>query len=137
MKISHFFVVAMLLLVWAALPAEAQKAAPTQPAASGVQVLKMVLCQNVKDYEPQQELTTAKVGDVIVGWTKIQAPAGTKITHRWIHEGKTASDIPLKAPRRTSSRKTIHEAGSWKLQVLDADGNVLKEISFISSSYLC
>lgn len=132
MKIRHIFVIGMLVAL-AALPVVAQKTAPSQPVATGVQVVKMVLCQNVKNFEPDQELTTAKVGDVIVGWTKIQAPAGTKITHRWIHEGKTASDIALKAPGRTWSRKTIHEAGNWKLQVLDADGNVLKEVSFTAS----
>jgi hypothetical protein len=139
MKSSYVFVACIvavgLLLGSAALPAEAQKAAPTQPAATGIQVLKMVLCHDVKDREPEQELTTAKVGDVIVGWTKIQAPEGTKVIHRWIHEGKTVSDIPLevKGSGRTWSKKTIAIPGNWKWQVVDSDGNVLKEVAFTAS----
>jgi Protein of unknown function (DUF2914) len=140
MKISHLAVIvtAGLLLVCTALSAqEAKKAAPAGHAAGGgVQILKMVLCQDVKDREPQQELTTAKVGDVVVGWTKIQATEGTKVTHRWTREGKTVSDIPLeiKGSGRTWSKKTIRDPGNWKWQVLDSDGNVLKEISFTASS---
>lgn len=147
MKNSYVFgiVTTALLLIWTVLPAQqAQKAAPTKAAAAGaghgqdngVQVLKIVLSNDVKDREPQQELTTAKVGDVVVGWTKIQAPEGTKVTHRWIHEGKTVSDIPLeiKGSGRTWSKKTIAAPGNWKLQVVDADGNVLKEVAFTAAS---
>ncbi len=141
MKIGHVFgiVTAGLLLVSTALPAQqAEKPAPAKASASGrVQVLKMVLCRDVKDREPQEELNTAKVGDVVVGWTQVKAPADTKVTHRWILDGKTVKEIPLEikggGPYRSWSKKTVVHPGNWKWQVIDSDGNVLKEVSFTAS----
>ena len=142
MKIGHVFgiVTAGLLLLSIALPAQqAEKLAPAKASASGqgVQVLKMVLCRDVKDREPQEELNTAKVGDMVVGWTQIKAPADTKVTHRWILDGKTVKEIPLEikggGPYRSWSKKTVVHPGNWKWQVIDSDGNVLKEVSFTAS----
>lgn len=143
------------LLAWGGLSAQAtqqasppdakpsaQEAAPSPSpsATSSVQVVKMVLCRDVKDREPGEELTTAKVGDVIAGWTQIQSAEDTTVTHRWIHEGVTVSDIPLHTkgyggarPYRTWSKKTIGAAGNWKWQVLDQQGNVLKELAFTAA----
>ncbi len=142
MKIGHVFgiVTAGLLLLSIALPAQqAEKPGPAKAPASGqgVQVLKMVLCRDVKDREPQEELNTAKVGDMVVGWTQIKAPADTKVTHRWILDGKTVKEIPLEikggGPYRSWSKKTVVHPGNWKWQVIDSDGNVLKEVSFTAS----
>lgn len=127
-----------------AAPATPPAATPAAPAADAsakpvdVQVLKAVVCQDVKEREPQQELTMAKVGDVIVGWSQVQASDDATITHRWIHEAETAADVPLQVkgggPYRTWSRKTIGDAGNWKFQVLDPKGTVLKEVAFSASA---
>jgi len=146
MKIGHVFgiVTAGLLLVSIALPAQqAEKPAPAKASASGqatghdIQVLKMVLCRDVKDREPQEELNTAKVGDMVVGWTQVKAPADIKVIHRWILDGKTVKEIPLEikggGPYRSWSKKTVVHPGNWKWQVIDSGGNVLKEVSFTAS----
>lgn len=102
--------------------------------ATGIEVLRMVLCKEVKDREPQNEISSAKVGDVVVGWTQIRSGLGdVTVTHRWVRENKTEADVPLQikaSPWRTWSKKTVGEAGNWKLQVLNSKGEVLKEMTF-------
>jgi hypothetical protein len=121
----------------------AQDAEPAKPAAAvenagDTKVVKTVLCQGVKDRDPQDEVESAKVGDVVIGWTQISAADDTTITHRWLREGETISDVSLnikKSPSyRAWSRKTIGSSGNWTWQILDADGKVLKEVSFTAGS---
>jgi len=141
MKITRLLVItaAAVVLVWTGLPAAAQKTAPaaTQPAASEIQILKMVVCKDVKDRDPQDELTTAKAGDIVVGWTQIKSAADATITHRWVLDGKTVKEFPLQIKAssgyRSWSKKTVAHPGNWKFQVIDAGGNVLKEIAFTVS----
>jgi hypothetical protein len=139
-NILMFLAVGLLLLATGSIAQESQ---PIKPAAvvenaGGIKVVKTVLCQGVKDRDPQDETEAAKVGDVLVGWMQINAPEDTTLTHRWIREGETISDVPLtikKSPSyRAWSRKTIGTAGKWTWQILDADGNVLKEVTFTASS---
>lgn len=132
------------LLISTTFAQEAQPAKSADAAASATQnagaikVVKSILCQSIKDREPQEEVSTIKVGDVVVGWMQIQSAEDTSVTHRWIREGQTISDVSL--PVKTSgsyrawSRKTIGSAGSWKWQILDANGNVLKEVAFTAGS---
>jgi hypothetical protein len=133
-------IVLACLTIWttsfAQEPASAKP--PVESAAGKLQVLKTVLCQEVKDREPQQEVSAAKVGDVVVGWMQVQSQEDTTLTHRWIHDGQTISDVSLNIKTSESfrawSRKTIGSPGSWKWQVLDSSGKVLKEVSFTAAS---
>jgi len=112
------------------LPGSAPQA--SKPA-SGVEVLKLVICKGLDGRDPQDPVTTAKLGDSVVGWSQIRSENGdTNITHRWQLDGKTVADVPLAvkgSPYRTWSRKTLSEAGNWSLQVLNSDGQVLQETS--------
>lgn len=139
-NIAMFLAVGLLLAAPSSLAQESQ---PSKPAAvvenaGGIKVVKTVLCQGVKDRDPQDETEAAKVGDVLVGWMQINAPEDTTLTHRWIREGETISDVSLpvkKSPSyRAWSRKTIGNAGKWTWQILDAHGNVLKEVTFSVTS---
>ena len=122
---------------------ENQSAKPTETAApanhsSDLKIVKGVLCQAVKDRQPQEEVSTAKVGDVVIGWMQIQSTEDTTVTHRWLLDGQTISDVSLNVKTSPSfrawSRKTIGSAGNWKWQILDSSGNVLKEVTFIAGS---
>ncbi|MCI0349929.1 MAG: DUF2914 domain-containing protein [Acidobacteriales bacterium] len=134
--------VMLLLVSTTSFAQESEPAKSTEPAASqngsGIKVMKSVLCLAVKDREPQEEVNSAKVGDVVVGWMQINSAADTTITHRWMRDGETVSDVSLNVKTSPSyrawSRKTIGGAGSWKWQILDADGNVLKEVAFTVGS---
>jgi hypothetical protein len=107
--------------------------APAQ-AAPSIEVLRMVLTKVVENREPVGEITSAGVGEPVVGFTQVQTSGGeTSITHRWLHEGANMGDVPLtvrSSPWRTWSRKTVHAPGNWTFQVLGPDGNVLKETAF-------
>ena len=125
--------------IW--VTAVAQEAQPAKPAAaqtSAAKVIKSVLCHDVKEREPQEEMTAAKVGDAVVGWMQIQSSEDTTVTHRWIRDGETVSDVTLTVKTSPSfrawSRKTIGSSGSWKWQILDSNGTVLKEVAFTAGS---
>jgi hypothetical protein len=146
MKLRHilFLGITASLFVWGVSFAQ-----QTQPAANGtsagiaqkaagIKVVKTALCHDIKDREPQEEVNAAKVGDIVVGWMQIQSAEDTTVTHRWIRDGQTISDVslPIKssASYRAWSRKTIGSSGNWKWQILDANGNVLKEVAFSAAS---
>lgn len=143
MKLRNTLLILTAGCLLAGATALAQDTQPSKPAAAvensgDVKVVKTVLCQGVKDRDPQDEVESAKVGDIVVGWTQISAAEDTTITHRWLREGETISDVSLnikKSPSyRAWSRKTIGSSGNWTWQILDADGNVLKEVSFTAGS---
>ncbi len=120
----------------AAAPASVATAAPAadEVPQGGIEVVKLVVTNNVQDREPGPEIKTAKVGDTVVGWTQIRSGLGeVTITHRWLHENENLGDVPLvvkSSPWRTWSRKTVSKPGNWKFQVLNSQGDVLKEAAF-------
>ena len=143
MKLRYILLLLAVMSLLVSTTSFAQDNAPanstetTAPAAhngGSVKVMKGVLCQAVKDREPQEEVNSAKVGDVVVGWMQIQSAEDTTVTHRWTIDGQTISDVSLNVKTSPSyrawSRKTLGSAGSWKWQILDASGNVLKEVAF-------
>lgn len=148
MKIHHVLVSVGLpfVLALASLSAQESKkpaatkapaAGAAQPASGGVEILKIVLCRDVKDRDPQDELTTAKVGDTVAGWMQVKSAGDATLTHRWVLDGKTIKEIPLQikgsSGYRAWSKKTVVHPGNWKFQVVDSEGNVLKEIAFTAS----
>jgi hypothetical protein len=123
-----------LLISTSSFAQESEPAKSTEANGGSLKVMKSVLCQSVKDREPQEEVNSAKIGDVLVGWMQIQSAEDTTVTHRWMLDGQTISDVSLNVKTSPSyrawSRKTIGSAGNWKWQILDAGGNVLKEVEF-------
>jgi hypothetical protein len=119
-------------------PAKSTETAAPVNHSSNLKIMKSVLCQAVKEREPQEEVSTAKVGDVVVGWMQIQSTEDTTVTHRWMLDGQTISDVSLNVKTSPSfrawSRKTIGSAGNWKWQILDSSGTVLKEVTFTAGS---
>ncbi|WP_371873156.1 DUF2914 domain-containing protein [Geomonas limicola] len=70
-------------------------------------------------------------------FTRISAPADTETTikHVWyINDEQVAEDtMPVKGAHwRTYSRKGMEkgQAGEWRCEALDADGTLLKSVSF-------
>src|SRR5690242_12755531 len=106
----------------AAAPAKEAEAVPK----SSIEVMRLVIAKNVQDREAQEEITAAKVDDVVVGWSQIRSGVGdVTVTHRWLHDKEKVADVPLTlkgSPYRTWSRKTLGEPGSWTLQVLNPQG---------------
>lgn len=72
----------------------------------------------------------------LVCWTKLTAPeAPTEIEHVWFYKDKEMTRVKLSVGAktwRTWSRKTIAKSaiGDWRVDVVDAQGNVLKSVKF-------
>jgi len=100
-------------------------------------VEEMTFCTGVEDREPIGEATefTTEVGRVWC-WTEIVGASDTTfVTHKWYWDGENVANVDLEVryPRmRTWSYKTITSemAGDWKVEVVDAGGEVLRELSF-------
>jgi hypothetical protein len=104
---------------------------------SSLEVAVAAICQDVVDREPVEAGISfpASVGKLYC-FTKITgAQAPTQITHVWYHGASERARVDLtvnSASWRTYSSKMIqeHEIGSWRLDVLDSNGTVLKELQF-------
>ncbi len=122
-------------------PLLADTDAPPSPAAdspsiskSSIEVVKAVLCAELKDHQPAAEVLEFKMGDVAIGWSQFRsAKSETSVTHRWMQNGQVALDVKLaikSSPYRTWSRKTLAVPGPWTWEILDSQGEVLKSVPF-------
>jgi hypothetical protein len=85
----------------------------------------------IKDRQPTDSLTSVGADTKeIYFYTDLKGFAGTKITHKWEHDGKVALErtFDVGADRwRAWSNKALgpHAAGEWKVIVLDGSGATL------------
>jgi hypothetical protein len=126
----------------AAAPAKAEPAreapqpAAAEPKGAGAAVADAKLGTGVVDREPEGVAESFKpdVGKVYC-WTKVTGAEGTEITHAWFKGDEKMGEVKLavKYPSmRTWSAKTIPAdgTGDWRVDVVAADGTVLKSLSF-------
>lgn len=93
------------------------------------------IAEAVVDLEPQNPMSSfpAEVGQVAC-WTRVTGAEGSTIQHVWIH-GEMQFPVTLNvgaSPWRTYSTKTIPPewSGDWRVEIRDADGNLLDTVSF-------
>jgi hypothetical protein len=102
-----------------------------------LEVSVAAICKDVVDHEPVDSGNsfTVNVGKLYC-FTKITgAQSPTHITHVWLFDGTERARVELAVNSvswRTFSSKIIqpHELGAWRVDVLDAEGNVLKSLDF-------
>ena len=100
-----------------------------------------VICEDVANLEPigAGENFPISVGELNCFTRVIGAHEPTTVTHVW-YFGMTERgrvELVIKGSRwRTYSSKKIqaHEVGSWRVEVIDTEGTVLKVIQFITTS---
>lgn len=68
-------------------------------------------------------------------WSKIQNGEGTTIRHKYYHKDaeKTVIELDIGSPLwRTYSSKRILPSwtGQWRVEIIDAENNVLRTLSF-------
>ena len=105
--------------------------------APALEVAVAAICQDVIDREPVDAGISfpASVGTLYC-FTKITgAQSPTQITHVWYYGADELARVDLdfnSSNWRTWSSKIIqvHEVGSWRVDVLDSAGTVLKELQF-------
>ena len=104
---------------------------------ASLDVAVAAICQDVVDREPVDAGISFSVSvGTLYCFTKItgaQSPA--QITHVWYFGATERARVDLdvnSATWRTWSSKIIqtHEVGSWRVDVLDSTGTVLKELQF-------
>ena len=105
--------------------------------APSVEVAVAAVCRDVIDREPVDAgiSFTASVGTLYCFTQIAGAPSHTQITHVWYHGADERARVDLDVNSdswRTWSSKIIqpHEVGSWRVDVLDSAGTVLKELQF-------
>ena len=122
----------VLVAVFLGLPA-----ATVAQEAPSLEVAVAAICQDVVDREPVDAGVSfsASVGTLYC-FTKITgAQDPTMVTHVWYFGATERARVELDikaASWRTWSSKIIqaHEIGSWRVDVLDEAGTVLKELQF-------
>ena len=103
-------------------------------------VTESAISRDVVDRMPVDADTTfaSDVGRLYC-WTRITGAEGqTTVHHVWIHGDEERADLELNvgaASWRTWSNKAIMAewTGDWRVEVRDADGNVLETIRFTVS----
>lgn len=124
-------VVLFIIMVFLSL-LQAQEAKQTM-----LQVKDFAFCTGVENRTPVgvDSLFPSDVGRVYTFTKIVGASEPTSIFHVYYYNDKEMARIELKiggSPWRTWSYKTIlpEWKGTWKLEVLDADGNVLTSKTF-------
>lgn len=115
-------------------PPPAPAAAPP-PAAASTAVKRAVFCSGVTEREPVDEITTlAAPAERVYFFTEIIGMEGKTVTHRWIHDGTTVSEVPITiggARWRCYSTKTLSGmTGAWTVEVVDDAGTKIGGASF-------
>ncbi|MCA9518774.1 MAG: DUF2914 domain-containing protein, partial [Myxococcales bacterium] len=124
-----------------AAPAKATPSAPARPAAKSdglVRVVEAALASDVVDREPVGAGTSFSLDEEkIWAWVKLENTGEpTSVTMVWRKGDEVAFRYELKVGQskswRTWSRKTVRkgDAGDWSVDVLDADGALLKTLDF-------
>ena len=139
---------AVVMLLSGQLAAQTQESAPAQEVApaqqatpvqepSDLQVEVGAVAKDVVDRVPMEAGSSfpASVGKLFY-FTKITgALQPTHVTHVWSFDGTERARVELEVNSpswRTYSSKNIesHETGAWRVEVIDAAGNVLQTVNF-------
>lgn len=98
------------------------------------EIEQAVLCKNVENHEAVEPTTTFQKGEKAWCWIKVvNAPVDTHITVNWYHgdELKHSTELAMKyESMRTYAYKTLYDAGKWRVDIVGADGTVLKSLDF-------
>ena len=130
--LCHLAVVFVLSAIFFCLPLGARAQGE-----SSLEVAVAAICQDVVDREPVDAGISfpATVGRLYCFTKIVGAQEETQVTHVWYYGSieRARIDLSIKSDSwRTFSSKSIqeHEIGSWRVNVLDPAGTVLKELQF-------
>ncbi len=105
--------------------------------AAGLSVETSAVCEDVVDREPVDEGTSfsVSVGRLYYFTKIVGAETATEVTHVWWFGSSERARITLPIGGsywRTYSSKVLqaHETGTWRVEVIDADGNNLETVEF-------
>ncbi len=104
----------------------AQEKKGTESAAS-FEVLDAKICSGIKDKEPIDEKVKFSTGEKALVWLKLRPKGETELRLRWYIDDRevwTMNPVPVRLGR-TWYNKSLNRPGSWKVEVLDPNDEVL------------
>ena len=102
-------------------------------------VSRAVLTTDVVDREPvnvlKNDVKLAQISSSLSFFSELRNMQGQAVRHQWYYQGQQLASIELavSSPRfRTYSTKNImpEQLGDWRVEVIDADGNLLAQKEF-------
>jgi len=99
-------------------------------------VARAIVTTAVVDREPVNDLEQVSPENAqVIFFTELRNMAGQSVKHRWNHGGEALAEVEFTVGgprwRVWSTKKLLPEwTGEWKLEVLDGEGNVLREKRF-------
>jgi len=111
------------------------KMTTSTPQKVATKILEASLCGSLSTSGGRWECTPAPAvaaGDLLYFYTRIASSTSISIHHRWYRNGALRQDVGLvvhanpSAGYRTYSRRRL-EAGDWRIAVVGADGQILRE----------
>lgn len=121
----------------AAPAAKAEPAAKAAPAAAGKgSVQKAQFTSGVENHEPKDNLDSLTNDQTrIFFYAVLVNLQGQEVTFRWSYNDVTQAEVkqtPSSMRYRTNTSKTLDPSklGTWKVEVVDASGNVLTSKTF-------
>jgi hypothetical protein len=118
-----------------AAPAASTAAAMPKAAAKG-SVQKAQFTSGVENHEPKDNLDSLSNDQTrIFFYAVLVNLQGQEVTFRWSYNDVTQAEVkqtPTSGRYRTNTSKTLDPSklGTWKVEVVDADGNVLTSKTF-------
>ena len=111
--------------------------AATAATAADLQVEDAAVCTDVVDRQPVDSGTSFSVstGRLYCFTRIVGAQDPTQVVHAWYFGDEERARVTLSVGGsnwRTYSSKQVqeHEIGAWRVEVLDADGNLLETVAF-------
>ncbi|MFQ5488789.1 MAG: DUF2914 domain-containing protein [Gammaproteobacteria bacterium] len=104
--------------------------------AGATEVSRARFTSAIENREPIDEITQLGIDHArIYFFSEIRNGQGQTVTHRWLYKGKVMAEVSfdIKGPRwRVYSSKNLLPfwTGTWTVQVVDANGEVLTEKRF-------
>lgn len=144
MRASAFLVLtlgAALMSAAGVAGAQTSPAAATTANAASATTATAVVAQDqfttaINNRVPADNITTLDNShDQVFFYSVLKDAAGQTITHRWQYDGKTVAEVKFEPKsnhwRVWSSKKLLPgQTGTWTVQVVDANGNVLDSKTF-------
>ncbi len=129
-KIMHLSAIVIALMAFAVL-------LPVTVGAVTLEVATSAICENVVNREVVNEGSTfsASVGKLYCFSKIANVDSLTEVVHAWYYGNTERARVTLNVNPpawRTYSSKIIqaHETGSWRVEILDASGNLLETVHF-------
>ncbi len=134
MRIVRWFLCAVLVSIPAWSPAQEEAAPPEKPeveASATFEVLDAKICSSIEGKEPADQKDKFQAGEKAILWLKLRPKGEASMRLRWYVDDRevwTMDAVPVRLGR-TWYNKTLNRPGSWKVEVLDPNDEVLHTAS--------